>query len=209
MIRINLLPHREEARKFRRQQFYAFSVAALILGALLALVVHSYNVSRIEAQQADNDFLKSEIAKLDKDIAEIQRLREQTQALLSRKQVIELLQSHRAETVHVFNELARLVPEGVYLGCAGSGATAKSDCKSIKQTGLKIAITGITQSNARVSTLMRNLEASPIFTNPQLIKIEAVEVNKRRVSEFVLEVSIERAAQEVEKKPSAAAGGNP
>ncbi|WP_374403919.1 PilN domain-containing protein [Niveibacterium sp.] len=189
MIRINLLPHREEARKLRRQQFYAFAVAVVVVGAVLALLVHSFNQARIEAQQADNDFLKSEIAKLDKDIAEIQRLREQTQALLSRKQVIELLQSHRAETVHIFNELARLVPDGVYLGCA----KLDKDCKALKQTGMKITLNGVTQSNARVSTLMRNLDASPIFERPQLLEIKAVEANKRRLSEFTLEVFVERA----------------
>ena len=189
MIRINLLPHREEARKLRRQQFYAFAVAVVVVGAVLALLVHSFNQARIEAQQADNDFLKSEIAKLDKDIAEIQRLREQTQALLSRKQVIELLQSHRAETVHVFNELARLVPDGVYLGCA----KAEKDCKAVKQSGLKLTLNGLTQSNARVSTLMRNLDSSPIFERPQIVEIKAVEVNKRRLSEFSLDVYIERA----------------
>ncbi len=192
MIRINLLPHREEARKLRRQQFYAFAVAVLLAGLLLALLVHSFNQTRIERQQADNDFLKSEIAKLDKDIAEIQRLKEQTQALLSRKQVIELLQSHRAETVHVFNELARLVPEGVYLGCA----KADGNCKALKQTGLKITLTGVTQSNARVSTLMRNLDASPIFERPQLVEIKAVDLGKRRASEFTLDVYIERAKVE-------------
>lgn len=188
MIRINLLPHREEARKLRRQQFYAFAVAAIVVGGLIALLVHSFNESRIQAQQADNDFLKSEIAKLDKDIAEIQRLKEQTQALLSRKQVIELLQSHRAETVHVFNELARLVPDGVYLGCG----KPDGNCKALKQTGMKITLTGVTQSNARVSTLMRNLDASPIFERPQLIEIKAVESGKRRASEFTLDVFIER-----------------
>jgi len=103
--------------------------------------------------------------------------------------VIELLQSHRAETVHVFNELARLVPEGVYLGCA----KVDKDCKALKQTGMKLTLNGVTQSNARVSTLMRNLDASPIFERPQLVEIRAVEANKRRLSEFTLEVFIERA----------------
>ncbi len=194
MIRINLLPHREEARKFRRQQFYAMAVGVFLVGAIIALLVHSLNQSRIEAQQADNDFLKSEIAKLDKDIAEIQRLKDQTQALLSRKQVIELLQSHRAETVHIFNELAKLVPEGLYLGCAKQDG----NCKALKQTGTKITLTGVTQSNARVSALMRNLEASPIFERPQLIEIKAVESGKRRVSEFTLDVYVERAKTESE-----------
>ena len=198
MIRINLLPHREEARRMRRQQFYVLGALMLIAGGVIALAVHTFNVGRIESQQSNNEFLKSEIVKLDKDIAEIKRLREQTQALLSRKQVIELLQSHRAETVHIFNELARQVPEGVYL-------------KSVKQKGLILNLTGYAQSNARVSTLMRNLDSSPVLTNPQLIEIKAVDVNKRRVAEFNLNISIERAAPEDDKPASGqsapAAGG--
>ncbi|MCL2657013.1 MAG: PilN domain-containing protein [Betaproteobacteria bacterium] len=190
MIRINLLPHREEARRTRRQQFYVLGGLMLVLGGVIALGVHTVNATRIDSQNSSNEFLKGEIAKLDKDIAEIKRLREQTQALLSRKQVIELLQSHRAETVHVFNELARQVPEGVYL-------------RQLKQTGLQIHLTGYAQSNARVSTLMRNLDSSFVFTNPQLVKIEAKDVNKRRLSDFELNVSINRATSENADTPAA------
>ena len=186
MIRINLLPHREEARRNRRQQFYVLSVLVLVAGLVIALAVHTLLAARVDAQQSNNDFLKSEIARLDKDIAEIKRLREQTQSLLSRKQVIELLQSHRAETVYLFNELARQVPEGIFL-------------TSLKQTGLKINLAGYAQSNARVSTLMRNLESSPVLEKPVLIQITATELNKRRVSEFSLDISIERANPEAEK----------
>jgi type IV pilus assembly protein PilN len=179
MIRINLLPHREEARKERRQQFYTLIVLVAILGALIAFVGYTFIDRAIEDQQATNDFLRREIASLDKEIAEISRLREQTQALLARKQVIESLQSNRAETVHLFNELIRQTPEGVYL-------------RSIKQTGLKINIQGYAQSNARVSQLMRNLDASPVLENPQLIEIKAADVRGRRVGDFNLDVSIER-----------------
>lgn len=186
MIRINLLPHREEARRNRRQQFYVLSGLVLVAGLVIALAVHTLLSARVDAQQSNNDFLKSEIARLDKDIAEIKRLREQTQSLLSRKQVIELLQSHRAETVYLFNELARQVPEGIFL-------------TSLKQTGLKINLAGYAQSNARVSTLMRNLESSPVLEKPVLIQITATELNKRRVSEFSLDISIERANPEAEK----------
>ncbi len=186
MIRINLLPHREEARRNRRQQFYVLSGLVLVAGLVIALAVHTLLAARVDAQQSNNDFLKSEIARLDKDIAEIKRLREQTQSLLSRKQVIELLQSHRAETVYLFNELARQVPEGIFL-------------TSLKQTGLKINLAGYAQSNARVSTLMRNLESSPVLEKPVLIQITATELNKRRVSKFSLDISIERANPEAEK----------
>ncbi|WP_417069065.1 PilN domain-containing protein [Niveibacterium terrae] len=191
MIKINLLPHREEARRGRRQQFFVLGGIMLAAGLVIALAVHTFLVARVDAQQSSNDFLKGEIARLDKDIAEIKRLREQTQALLSRKQVIELLQSHRAETVYLFNELARQVPEGIYL-------------KSVKQTGLKINLTGYAQSNARVSTLMRNLDASPVLEKPELVEIKAVDVNKRRLSEFNLNISIERADPDAEKKNESA-----
>jgi type IV pilus assembly protein PilN len=180
MIRINLLPHREEARKQRRQQFYTMLGLVAILALVIAFVGHTLIGQSIESQVASNEFLKREIASLDKEIAEIKRLKEQTQALLSRKQVIESLQSNRAETVYLFNELVRQVPEGIYV-------------KSIKQTGLKINLTGYAQSNARVSQLMRNLDSSPVLEKPELIEIKAADVNHRRVGEFNLNISIERA----------------
>ncbi|HEX5126330.1 MAG TPA: PilN domain-containing protein [Rhodocyclaceae bacterium] len=183
MIRINLLPHREEARKQRRQQFYTLIGLVAVLAIVIAFVGHVLIGQRIENQVASNEFLKREIASLDKEIAEIRRLKEQTQALLSRKQVIESLQSNRAETVYLFNELAKQVPEGIYI-------------KTIKQTGLKINLTGYAQSNARVSQLMRNLDASPVLENPELIEIKATDVNHRRVGEFNLNISIERAPAE-------------
>ncbi|MEC5399121.1 PilN domain-containing protein [Uliginosibacterium sp. H1] len=201
MIRINLLPHREEARKRRRQEFYTLIGLVMLLALAIAFVVHTFIANSIEQQQNKNDFLKREIAVLDNDIAEIKRLREQTQALLSRKRVIEELQSNRAETVHVFNELVKQTPEGVYL-------------KSIKQTGSVINLVGYAQSNARVSQLMRNLDASPALQSPQLIEIKAADVNRRRVSEFNLNISIERQVlEDPSGKPAtdasapAAAGG--
>lgn len=197
MIRINLLPHREEARRARRQQFYVLVVLMLIMGGVIALAMHTAIQVQIDEQQSNNDFLKSEVARLDTEIVEIKRLKEQTQALLSRKQVIELLQSHRAETVHIFNELARLVPEGVYL-------------RSLKQTGLKINLTGYAQSNARVSTLMRNLDGSPALEKPELIEIKTAEVNKRRVSDFNLNVAVRRQSEaDAKKVPGANQSGTP
>ncbi|MFA9438850.1 PilN domain-containing protein [Uliginosibacterium sp. sgz301328] len=179
MIRINLLPHREEARKQRRQQFYSLLALVAMLCGMIAFVGYTFIDRAIEDQEATNDFLKREIASLDKEIAEIKRLREQTQALLSRKQVIESLQSNRAETVHVFNELIRQTPEGVYI-------------RAIKQTGMRINIQGYAQSNARVSQLMRNLDSSPVLEKPELIEIKAVDLKGRRVGDFNLNVSIER-----------------
>jgi type IV pilus assembly protein PilN len=190
MIRINLLPHREEARKQRRNQFYSLLGLVALLGGVVWFVGHTLIGQRIDAQESSNDFVKREIAVLDKEIAEIKRLQEQTQALLSRKQVIESLQSNRAETVHVFNELGKQVPEGVFI-------------RSVKQSGARINLLGYAQSNARVSQLMRNLDASPIFEKPELVEIKAADFNRRRVGDFNLFVSIEKATtDEADKKPA-------
>ncbi|QID16787.1 PilN domain-containing protein [Nitrogeniibacter mangrovi] len=187
MIRINLLPHREEARKQRRQGFYGLALGMIVLGALVGVVVSMIIGGFVDAQEAKNNFLKTEIAKLDKDIAEIKRLKGQINALLARKQVIESLQSHRAETVHLFNELARQTPEGVYL-------------KSIKQEGLKVTLNGYAQSNARVSTLMRNLDGSEFLEKPNLIEVKSDQVDDRRVSNFTLQISLERKSDAEDEK---------
>jgi type IV pilus assembly protein PilN len=192
VIRINLLPHREEKRKARRQQFFGLAGLLVVLGGLIVFLVHSIIAGYISAQEQKNDFLKKEIAALDKEIDEIKRLKDQTEALLSRKQVIETLQANRAETVHLFNELARQMPEGVYL-------------KAIKQAGPKINLVGSAQSNARVSTLMRNLDASPFLEQPALVEIKAGTLNSRRVADFGLNIAITRAKVE-EKKPAPAQG---
>ncbi|MFZ1444122.1 MAG: PilN domain-containing protein, partial [Candidatus Dechloromonas phosphoritropha] len=133
----------------------------------------------ITSQASANDFLKREIAVLDKQIAEIKLLKEKTQALLARKQVIEDLQRDRSETVYLLSELVNQVPEGVYL-------------KSLKQDGAKVNITGYAQSNARVSALMRNLEASPWLENPQLVEVKAVVLNGRRSNEFAMNFMLTR-----------------
>lgn len=192
MIRINLLPHREEKRKALRQQFYALSGLIAVLAILIVILVHGVIAGYIGQQEGKNEFLKKEIAALDKDIDEIKRLKEQTNALLSRKGVIESLQGSHAEAVQLFNELARQVPAGIYL-------------KSLKQTGNKINISGFAQSNARVSTLMRNLEASPLLEQPDLIEIKAVTVGNRRYAEFNLNVLVTRATSAADKKPGRSA----
>ena len=179
MIRINLLPHREEKRKARRQQFFLLSALMVVAGLFVWFVGHTILGGYLSGQDAKNAFLKEEIAALDKDIVEIKRLREQSEALLSRKQVIESLQTHRTETVQVFNELARLMPEGVYL-------------KGLKETGTTINLQGYAQSNARVSMLMRNLDGSPYLVRPELVEVKAAMVNNRRVSEFNMNVSVKR-----------------
>lgn len=192
MIRVNLLPHREEKRKDRRQQFYATIILISILGGLIWFVGYGIINGYISNQDNKNNFLKSQIADLDKEIDEIKRLKEQTDALLSRKRIIETLQANRAETVHLFNELVRQIPAGIYL-------------KSIKQTGAKINLVGYAQSNSRVSTMMRNLEASPLLERPDLVEIQSMNVGNRRLNQFNLNIFITRQSTDDDKKSKAVA----
>lgn len=196
MIRINLLPWREERRKARRQQFFAFAGVIAALAAVIWFLGYGAINGYLSAQEGKNSFLRSEIAALDKEIEEIKRLKEQTDSLLSRKRVIESLQANRTETVHLFNELARQVPDGVYL-------------KSIKQTGDKINLVGYAQSSARVSTLMRNLDASPVMERPDLTEIKSAAVGNRRLSEFNLNVFITRQTTDGDAKKGGPAGAKP
>jgi type IV pilus assembly protein PilN len=183
MNRINLLPHREERRKRARQHFFVVAGGTAVLGVLVVGLMHTFYAAKIETQTDRNRFLKNEIVKLDKDIAEIKKLRDEIQALLARKQVIETLQADRAQTVHLLDELVRQMPDGVYL-------------RAVSQKGLRVNLVGYAQSNARVSTLMRNIEASPWLEKPELIEVRAASVDKRRVSEFNLFLSLKRVATE-------------
>ena len=192
-VRINLLPHREERRKRARQHFGILGGGTAVLGALIGLSMYTYVAAKIEAQEDRNRFLKAEITKLDKEIAEINSLKDQIQALLARKNIIETLQAERAQTVHLLDQMVKQTPEGVYL-------------KSVTQRGLRINLVGYAQSNARVSTLMRNIEASPWLEKPELIEVKAANVDKRRVSEFNMFLSLKRAAQPEAAKPGAKKG---
>lgn len=184
--RINLLPHREERRKRARQHFMMTAVFTAILGLLIVGVVHIYFGDIIDTQNARNKFLKDEIGRLDKQIAEIKKLRDEITALLERKKIIETLQTDRAQTVHLLDELVRQMPEGVYL-------------KAVTQRGLNVKLEGYAQSNARVSTLMRNIEASPWLENPSLVEVKAATVDKKRVSQFEMNIAVKR----VDKKDAA------
>lgn len=185
MIRINLLPHREEAKKARRDQFYVLAGLVSILAALIVFACYSLVDGQVNAQISANDFLKKEIAVLDKQLDQIKRLKEQTQALLSRKQVIENLQRDRGETVYLLSEMVKQVPEGIYL-------------KTLKQDGLKVNITGYAQSNARVSALMRNIDASPWLESPLLIEVKAGVLNQRRINEFSMDFTLTRSLPDEE-----------
>ena len=189
-VRVNLLPHRAERRMRARQHFGVLAAGAAVLGLLIVGGVHLVNAQRISTQDERNRFLKSEIAKLDKEIDEIKKLKEEIAALLARKQAIENLQADRAQTVHLLDELVRQTPEGVYL-------------RTVKQTGLRVNMVGYAQSNARVSTVMRNVESSPWLEAPVLVEIKAATVDKKRVSEFNLNFSVKR------PQPSEAGKGAP
>jgi len=194
MIRINLLPHREEKRRRRQQQFVVLAGIAAVFAFLVAGAVWFFLDQQVSRQQANVDYMKGEIAKLDKQIEEIKKIREETASLLSKKQVVEGLQSNRSEPVQLMDQLLRQLPEGVYL-------------KAVKQAGVKVAVTGYAQSNARVSTLMRNLGASPYLENPELVEIKAVPAPAnptQRVNEFLMNISIKRTKAEDGRAPAAA-----
>lgn len=177
MIRINLLPHRAEKRKRRQIQFYSLCVVSLILAGVLVAVGYGVISARIFYQDRRNEFLKNEIVKLDKQIEELKRLREQTKALLARKEVVENLQSTRADVVHLMDQMLRILPDGTYL-------------RTLKQTGNKISIVGAAQSNARVSTLMRAIEHSPYLDTPILVEVRAGGTGKERINEFSLNFNL-------------------
>ena len=152
--------------------------------------VHVTFEDQFNNQVARNKYLQDEIEKLDRQIAEIQKLKDQTAALLARKRVVETLQSTRSEVVHLMDQLVRQLPDGVYL-------------KGIKQSGTRVMIGGYTQSQARVSTLMRNLDSSPHLEAPGLIEIKAATQAGLRLNEFNLSIGITRAAvQDDTRKPA-------
>jgi type IV pilus assembly protein PilN len=189
MIRINLLPHREEKRKRRQQQFFGIFAFSVILGLVAAGAVWFFLDQQVEQQAANVAYMKGEISKLDKQIEEIRKIREETASLLAKKQVVEGLQSNRSEPVQLLDQLLRQLPEGIYL-------------KAIKQTGVKVNVIGYAQSNARVSTLMRNLGASPYLENPELVEIKAVLLDNnpnKRVNEFSMNIHVKRAKAEETK----------
>ncbi|MGH8670594.1 MAG: PilN domain-containing protein, partial [Burkholderiales bacterium] len=156
MIRINLLPYREHRRQASQRQFYVMAGAAAAIALATVILIHTFNANRLQNQATRNEYLNTEIAVLDKKISEIKTLQEQIQALLARKQVVETLQSSRSDVVHLLDQLARVLPEGVYL-------------TSVKQTDRVVALEGYAQTNARVASLLRNLASSPWLSQPTLL----------------------------------------
>lgn len=177
MIRINLLPHRELKRKARQQQFSMLAGLTAVVGLLIAWGVHELILGEIDHQNGRNQYLKDEIAVLDREIGEIKSIREKIQEMLTRKGIVESLQGDRIKVVHMLDEVARGIPEGVYL-------------KSFKQTDKHLHLAGFAQSNTWVSTLMRNLDASPWMESPLLVEIKAATENGIRRNEFNLNVRL-------------------
>lgn len=187
MILINLLPHREMARKRARQVFNASLGMAALAGAAVAGGIYLWLQSEISAQQGRNQFLAAEIASLDEQIKEVASLEAEISALKARQEAVENLQSDRNMSVHLMNEAVRQLPDGIYL-------------RNIKQEGQNVLIAGSAQSNERVSELLRNLSRnSEWVTKPELVEIVAANMalgprEQRRVYDFTLRVQLQRAS---------------
>lgn len=184
MIRINLLPHREEKRKQRKKEFVAMMLLSAIVGALIVIAVGGYFSSQLSEQEQRNTFIKNENARLDEEIKEVASLKQEIEALKARQQAVEDLQGDRNQPIYLMDELAQQVPEGVYL-------------KSFKQDGQRVLLNGYAQSNERVSELLRNLgNHSPWLERPDLIEIRSVGIGQgkdaKRVFEFSINAGIKR-----------------
>ena len=174
MAHINLLPWREELRKQKQQQFAVVGAGSAILGALLVLLAHMQMEGLIEKQNQRNKFLENEITELDKEIAKIKDLEKTKAALLARMDIIQQLQHSRPQSVHLMDELVYTLPDGVYLD-------------KITQQGKALTMSGMAQSNARVSAYMRNIDSSKWLGNPKLDVIETKDgTQQRRTAEFIL-----------------------
>jgi type IV pilus assembly protein PilN len=190
MIPINLLPYRAERRKELQKQFITLAALTAVIGGIVWFLGHSFLENRIDEQNQRNKFLETKIGELDKKIAEIKKLKVQTQALLARKRVVETLQSNRTESVRLLDQLVRQLPDGVHL-------------KSIKQSGKNVSVVGFATSNARVSTLMRNFDASPWLEEPKLVQIKASKSGSVILNEFSLTVQLARPEEDASGKGNA------
>lgn len=200
MILINLLPHREAARKRRREQFFASVGVSAFTGLLIAGAIYLWFAGQISGQQSRNELLQSEIRTLERQIKDIATLQQEIAALRARQTAVEDLQADRNMPVHLLNELVRQLPDGVYI-------------TSVKQDNQTVAVNGVAQSNERVSELLRNLgNNSPWLTRPELVEIVAGTVNlgpreQRRVANFHIRVKVLRAS-EVQKAAAPASAAS-
>jgi len=191
MIYINLLPWREQRRAERQKQFIVTVGLAAVLGALLVFGAHVYMNALIEHQQARNQMLQAEIRVLDRQIARIRELDRQRQNVVDRIQVIQTLQASRPEAVHLFDQIVRTLPEGTYF-------------RELRQEGERIRLVGRAESNARISALMRRVDASPWLRDSTLQIIETRQEGPIQVRDFRLEASQARPTtnQEADGGPS-------
>lgn len=198
MILINLLPHREAARKRRREAFQATMFASFLFGLLIAGLIYWWYQTKIEQQQARNAFLQSEIHVLEEQIKEIASIEDEIASLRARQKAVEDLQADRNLPVHLLSELVKQLPDGVYV-------------TQLKQTNQQIAMQGMAQSNERVSEMLRNLsDNTPWLSKPQLVEIVASKValtprDERRVSAFNLSFTLKRSGDEKKTKDGDAA----
>jgi len=194
VILINLLPHREQARKRRREAFQATMFASFLVGLLVAGLIYWWFQMMIEQQQARNAFLQSEITVLENQIKEVASIEDEIASLRARQKAVEDLQADRNLPVHLLGELSKQLPDGVYI-------------TNLKQTNQQIAIQGVAQSNERVSEMLRNLSNNtPWLSKPQLVEIVSSKValtarDERRVFAFNLSFTLQRSA-EVSKQES-------
>lgn len=184
MILINLLPHREARRQERKRAFFSALGLAALVGVAVVVIWYGVLLQLTSAQEARNRFLTTEIAKLDEQIKDIADLRQEIDALKARQQAVEDLQTDRNVPVYLLNELVKHTPEGVYL-------------KSIRQTDNVVSVVGLSQTNERVSELLRNTAYSSTWLErPELLEIKAANVamgkDQRRLFEFSMRVSIKR-----------------
>ena len=199
MILVNLLPHREAARKRKRELFFIALGIAAVVGGLICGGVYSWYQAQITGQQNKNKTLKNEITKLDEQIKDIAGLQQEIAALRARQIAVEDLQGNRNLPVYLLDELVRQLPDGVYI-------------TSMKQENQVVQLAGVAQSNERVSELLRNLgNNSPWLTKPELIEITAGSIaltprDQRRVSNFTMRVSLKRASDQPKAPGSAVAG---
>jgi type IV pilus assembly protein PilN len=196
MARINLLPWRAERRKQRQKEFMAMLGLSAVAGVVLWFLVNSYYNAQISGQNDRNAYLQQQIAQVDTQIKEIEELDKKKAKLLARKEVIEQLQANRSQMVHLFDQLVRTIPDGVIL-------------TSIKQEGDKLTLEGRSQSNARVSTYMRQLESSGWMSKPDLSVIEAKEGDPGLPYTFTLSVLLANPNAPKEGVPGAPASNAP
>lgn len=187
MVRINLLPHRQIRRAENQRQFGIMALGVLVLSGAIVFMGWSLIDAKKASQDERNKRLDEAILLLDKEISDIKTLKDQINSVLERKQIVENLQTNRSQAVVVLDEIARQLPDGIYI-------------KSIKQQGSAIEIQGVSDTNARVATLVRNLNSSNWMESPNLVEIKSNTVNNLKQNDFTLNVMLKAPQVDAEKE---------